>query len=463
MRRIEYFIFCVLVLWNGLFSSVHAAGFWALDRGASNLGRGGANLADPADLTAVFNNPAALTNVRGAQVMVDGNWAFDNRQYTRAADDLDGDGTRKEYDVVQNDWLSAVPSPGIFAAYNLEALGLGSLAIGAGVYGPLLIDREWSTDTDSPQRYNELSFHGRQIHYALTAAYELPWYRLRIGVTGMLVRQKVDSELALNTFLSFPERSTYDTTVKIEATDKVIPSAVFAASVAPVSWLVLSGSFQPGWHLKAEGTAEIALGEDLEPIASISGNRATIRGAMAPVVRAAALYKGPGDLFDVEFAYVWEGWKNNDTIEFTSENIRFQSPPFNIDRKLNDVTIDQHWRDTYSFRVGGTVRLVPDLLSLRAGAFYERGAVSKRYTSVASFDLDKLGGTLGGRVELPYGLWIDMAAAYVKGLERTVDNSDVRIVNPLPTPPEKHWAVANGNYAGSQILFMVAVGARFGT
>ena len=48
--------------------SVHAAGFWTMDRGPSSFARGGANVADPKDPLAVYLNPAGLAGLDGLQL-----------------------------------------------------------------------------------------------------------------------------------------------------------------------------------------------------------------------------------------------------------------------------------------------------------------------------------------------------------------------------------------------------------
>src|SRR5439155_8779475 len=103
-----------------------SAGLSPVGRGASSLARGGTNIADPSDPTAMYLNPAALAGLEGLQLMVDGNMVLDYGAITRTPDDLDGDGRATQYPRVDNAW-QAGPSPGYFVAYNLKSVGVDKL------------------------------------------------------------------------------------------------------------------------------------------------------------------------------------------------------------------------------------------------------------------------------------------------------------------------------------------------
>ncbi len=125
-HRILILTLCMLML--GV-SSAQAAGFWLLDQGASNFARGGANIVDPGDPTAVYLNPAGLAGISGFQFVDGGNMIFDSRSFLPAPepDSSEVDNLHymegREYEQVSNE-ASPVPSPNLFAAYNFESHGL---------------------------------------------------------------------------------------------------------------------------------------------------------------------------------------------------------------------------------------------------------------------------------------------------------------------------------------------------
>ncbi len=435
---------------------------WPLARGAANLGRGGANVADPQDPTAIYLNPAALAGLKGLQLMVDSDSILDYRAFARAPDDLDADGDDTQYDEAANAWLPSL-SPGVFAAYNFAGAGLGQLTVAAALYGPMRAWREWPAD--GAQRYSEVDFRTLQVHYALGAGYELPWYRLRVGATLLLTSQQVDTTVALNTFVSFPENADFDAVVHVKTRDDFIPTAVFGVSGAPVPWLITSLSLQLPYDVRATGTADITLGDELARSATLTGDKLDLSFDLPAVLRAGLLYRHPGERFEVELALVWEGWSRYDEAGFVPKNITIGVAGNDID--MEPMRVQLKARDIYSLRLGGQVVAVPEVLLVRAGAFYERAAARPNYISPAVFDLDKVGAAVGGRLdfdwsELPVlrGAWLDFTVAYVHWLTRTVEDSEVRLTNPLTSPPQAEWPIGNGTYQNRQIIVQVGLGTE---
>jgi len=438
-----------------LTAPAHAAGWYVLDKGACAFGRGGANVVDPGSPAAVMHNPAGLAGLPGLQLMVDGDWVLDRRSFARNSDDPDGDGRLTDYDRVENGRTSTLPSPAVFMSYNFASLGLEKLTLGLGVSGPPRVDHEWPAD--GAQRYSEVEYHALEATTALAAAYELPWWKLRLGVAGLLYYDIVDIGLSLNTFLSNAENPLYDGYVHARTTDAWTPGAAFGISAEPMAHLGLALTYQWAHDVRSDGVAdEVSLARGLKGLATVTGDQAKVDINLPAIFRAAARYTHPDDSFNIEGTFVWEGWHRNDVVVFNPENIVFSIPTGEV--TMGRYEIPMHWRDTYSVRLGSEVKVLPDQLSLRAGGFYERSAVPKKYLSAFSFDVDKAGATLGAHLVLPGGMFMDVASGYVYGFTTEVANSDVRLANPLKNPITREWPIGNGRYANRQIMVMMALG-----
>lgn len=441
-------------------SMARAGGYWPLDRGPSNYARGGANIVAPDDPIALYTNPSALAGLRGLQLHVDGNIVIDNRAYTRAPDTLGG--RDKTYPTATSSWPVFPPSPGIFVAYNFGAWGVPQLSIAGGGYGPPRADRRY--DADGPQRYGEIESHNLQIHYALGAAYELPWYRLRLGVTGMVINQIINAHLKLNAPLienpDNPENPAYDIAILANAREDGILAATFGASMTPIPRVSLSLAYQLPYDANMPGTADITLGEDFEGLATVEGNGVDVKLTLPSIFRAAARYDDPERVYDVELAFVREGWSRYKSVVFDPDNIQVVPAP-GLGEPIDIQTIDIRslLRNAYSVRLGGSYVLFPDLFRIRAGTYYETSAVRPRRLNVGAFDANKFGVTLGGRVDAPYGLWLDFAGGFEKWQTQTVDDSVVKLENPLYPEIEKH-PIANGTYENARIFVMAALGAE---
>lgn len=461
----------------------NAAGFWNLDQGVSSYARGGTNIAAPQDPLAIYTNPAALPGVKGLQFLIEADMPFDMRTFERAPDsiDFDGDGVGdfdRTYEKVENEFVPFPPSPGVFVTYNFASLGLEDLTVGAAAFGPPRAHSEFPED--GAQRYSQISNYPLQIHYTLAAGYELPWAGIRLGASLYMLSQIFDTTLALSTSFDRPlpialepEDTDYDAIVHAKASDHLIPVPTFALSAEPVDGFIIAATFRLPWDVEAEGTAEVTLGKRLGreiagvPFAQVTGEDLIGYLNMPAVLRVAAMYRDPEDRFDAELAFVWEGWSRNEQIVFDPLDIAVTIPSINdpntgepINIALDDIVIDTRYRDTYSIRAGGKYRLA-EIVLLRAGVYYERAAVGGGRLSLGTFDLDKIGVTAGGRIDLPFHLWVDLAVGYVQFFTKETTTSKTLLKNPLAVPPEPRWPMANGTYGNRQIVTMLGVGGHF--
>ncbi len=434
--------------------SAHAAGFWNLERGASTLGRGGANIASPDDPTAVYINPSAMLTKPGFQMMIDTNNVFDLRSYTAEENSAPLNGNQISQSS-SNTWQPYIPSPGFAASYATK----NGFAVGAAVYGPLQVYREW--DAKGSQRYNEITFKPLQINYVLSAAYALPWWGLRMGISGMLATNKVDTKLRLHGGfgLTGPGDPRYDIETSLDAIDTVSPSGIFSLSAAPVKWLRVSGVFQLGYDVNATGTATLTPQSSLSPVLSNTGDHARVKFSMPHVVRASAMYIDPQNRFDVELAWVWENWSRMKGVHFSSDNIVLHTTlEGTIDGPLQPIYLKYNLQDAWSLRLGGRYDVLPGVVRLRGGIFYETSAARNNYLSAATFDLPKLGVGMGVRWDFWKHMWFDAAVSYAYWFSKKVTDTDVRVSNYAENPPTEVWQTANGTYSNQQIMILLALG-----
>ncbi len=449
-------LFCMFMLPTPVF----AAGYWTLERGPSNFARGGANTADPQDPMAMYTNPAALAGLSGLQLNVDSSWVGNSQRFQRAEDNANSGA----YIPVENSAKNPI-TPGVFLNYNFERLGLKSLSIGLGIYGPPKADRTWPRD--GPQRYHEVTSNNLQAHYTLALAYEFPWKRLRLGFSAQAIKQTIATSLVLNAVPEglenpdVPEDTDFDVLVAVKAQSKFIPGGIMALSLKPFdnTPFIVSLTYQLPYNVVAEGKAELQLGSLLEAIgAKVEGDAVAARLSMPGVLRWGMLYGDPTGAFDIELTLVWEQWQRNKEIVFQPKGIAV-STAF-MRNEIPDVVLQQDWQDTVSIRLGGAYALIKDRVRLRAGAFYESSAVKPGLTTVSTLDLPKLGATIGGRIDIPVlgGLWIDLAAGYSYWLPRTVTGGKSQLLNGL-TGKGSH-IINNGVYSNQQLLLLAGLGIR---
>lgn len=148
--------------------------------------------------TAIYYNPAALTQDEGYHIFLDGNIAFRSLSYSRtdAADaSNNGEGTLSN--------VAAAPMLGATAKFGNLALGLGAYVPfgGTGVWDKA---DAWENNAQNPGAYD-----GAQRWYAiegtiqstfvtLAAAYEIPKTGLSLGLSGNLILSKINTVRARN-------------------------------------------------------------------------------------------------------------------------------------------------------------------------------------------------------------------------------------------------------------------------
>lgn len=438
-----------------------AAGLWNFDQGASNYARGGANIAAPSDPTAIYLNPAALAAQRGYQFFGMADFLHDERGFERTPDRIGNPRfccRETRYDAITNEQPVFPPSPGIYLAGNLERLGLPQLTLGFAMYGPPRSDAK--LDPSGGQRYSLIESRHLQIHTALAAGYELPWRKIRLGLTAMTIDQVVDTRLAFNTFLGFAEDSDYDADVDVKARDSGIPAFIAGASVEAVPHVTLAASYQHSYDVKAEGKAKGDVGAALDELGRMRNGDLTVELKMPAIARGAVRFDAPGGGWDAEAAFVYEAWSRNDEVVFAPKQPGGLALVLDngFSRAVGTIALPTHFRDTWSVRFGGQWNAKPGVLALRAGTFYERAAIAPEWINMGNFDLDKIGLSTGVRWDVKNRAWIEAGAGYQHWFPVEAENSRVRIVDPLSN--SEQWQIGNGRYTNRRIHAVLGVGVR---
>ena|GEM_PF-4440489 len=467
----------------GYQQSADSAGYWILDQATSNYGRGGASLVQPGDATGVYANPAALAGLRGLHFIIGANMIADGRQFQR--DDLltvdgqpyevqfeDAAFQKSTFDLETNS-AGPAPSPHLFLAYNFDSIGLPELSIGTGVWGPPRADLVMSET--GPQRYSTIASYNIQAHYAFAAAYELPWKRMRLGVTLHGITQVIDTELALNAplpcGLTAQEDRRCDVLVAAVASQHFIPIATFAYSMELVEGLSFMASYRTSYDIDATGEANLRTGETIDGFASFEGNDISVQTTLPSIIKGAVRYTAP--TYNIELATTFENWGAHQEIAFDASQIFVQSNG-SIDIPCSTpnadpaqgcpvgiIALKPRLQNTYSVRLGGDYQLVEDTLLLRAGTYFESSAAQAKFLDMSNYDSNKIGATLGAKYSIPGGLWLDLAAGYVHFLPQEIKDSEVLFTDPLNPDTEGH-VIANGTYESYQIIMMAALGGQWG-
>lgn len=494
-------------------TSADAAGYYAFEIGPRSVGRAGANLVNPGDPSALWTNPAAITNVRGLQLKLDGALVNLSGSFRRDCGPNDDCGPQpvtreyaggRRYEVTSDraaaddengpvytpkagnlgrlntpsdfsdghaannraDWQ---PIPGIWAVLNLDTFGIDGAALGFAAYAPYAGDYAFGSDEFT--RYSLIDRDLLELYYQATFAYRFQnWIAVGASLQGASagVRQRV--KLSADPYGN--ENPDYDLAVEINTLQNFIPSANFGLWSNPLPGLELGGSLQLGRSVSAPGSIRILnKGPEIEAFIDSGALTLTEENATATTSfelpafwRLGAKYgmQNLGDAgidFEIEGDFVYEQWSSYDHVFIETAGIDFafggsEAAP------LDPIVQPRDWQDAWSLRLGGELGLFDQMVALRGGVMYETAAVPTSSLNIELLNGEKVGMGLGASVRM-WGATLDFGYGHMFVFDRVVgDESIIYAENPVRSlNPEPRTRVAMGKYTMSYDV--VTVGLTF--
>jgi len=436
-----------------------AGGFFLPVRGARALSHGGAVFASGDDLSAMGSNPATLFRSEAlVNVFVD--FALINlgarflRAYeplVQAFDDRYAGGFPR---VSSNAWF---PDPSLAVG---SSFGLKKLMFALGVYGPYAGTLSWPDDdprcasgqsasacatqcyTDpgscdwnlGPQRYSLIRPQRTLLFYQLSVSYR-PIPDLSLGAGLFLASFLMKERMKISAYpgiFGWAEDPSLDALIEIDAKDWVRVGAVFGVWGRPLPWLELGISYTTPLKIQAEGTLNVRLPSHYYfSDTTVTGDKIRIDTDFPMSLRVGARYVHPKGLFDVELGVTWENWSVHRAIVVRpAETIQFENVPGLGSYRVKTFTVRETFHDTVSLHLGTAVQAYKKILEVRAGYFFELGAIPDRTYTVQTIDGNKHGMGLGISARF-WKLRLDVSYGLVLLAKRNVTNSEKRQVNPL--------------------------------
>lgn len=454
-----------------------AGGFEYPVQGTHALGRGGAFTAGADDPSAMYWNPSRLALQRGTRLLYNHNFVDVRVTHHRAPQFYEGEWLT---------WDAASEREDLFAlgasAFITSDFGLDDWAFGLGFVGPTALGTaEMPGDEDAATRYSFVSKDILMAYYSASVAWKYEeWFG--VGLTLQYVdMMHMKYSLVIegpDSTGGGPKNNLWDIRNTLDMKDRVGFTAIVGAWARPLPWLELGASARvvpifvdATGRIRLEGTDNSVLSEAEEE--SVDGS---VHFTMPATVQVGARYiykDGEREVFDVEVDFVWEGWSvlGGYDIDFDEEGVTFEDPA-NPDLVLleiqpKDFTLQRHYQDTYSVRLGGQWNVVDDEvgLSLRLGGLWESAALpdSRTVTDFASFD--RLGVAFGFSAAIR-GVELSFAYAHIFQLPRNVypDEAEVRSIrmNPDFSGEVIEGPVVNaGHYSSSYDVISVGLGIHF--
>lgn len=376
MKRIFAVFTSLSIFLSLMVSQVFAAGFALPEQGMAAMGMSSAFVGQADDPSAVWYNPAGITqldgfSVRSGAVLIYPAFAHENT-----------DGTT---DVASR----ASHMPAIFyTTYKVN----DRVALGFGVNNPFGLATDWHHNSETSQV--ALLSQVISTEFNPNVAFKITKdLSLAVGVTYVYLAAKLTSMVNVN---------------------PAPPPAVLRYSELSGSgdgWggniaahYKISDSLSTGISYRSRVKVEIKGNATLGTIASQASTAITLPDLLAWGIS----YKPTEKLtLNADLGYTW--WSTYDTLVVAADN-----PIFN-------KSYDKQWNDVWNIRFGGEYR-VTDNWKIRAGLQYDKNPVPDHYFETRVPDTDRAGVSIGAGYTYK-NLTVDFAYLYLKFLTRNIGDS----------------------------------------
>lgn len=410
----------MLTLWS--VCAAAAGGYFYSDSGIVATGRGGAWVAGADTQFAQYYNPAGLIRIEHPTVNIGWSGVKQGVGFSRLKPGLDPSSPDAFYPEAIN---QAAP-------FSVPQLGLATplgdrVALAVGFYSPFAPSSLY--DEEGPQRYSikdtliyQFSIGPSvavQPHRAITLGLGLQWKYLQVGET-------------VDVTISGRDDPSGDVAVEARVVDPFTPNLNAGLLFEPIEPISVGLAVQPPTRFQARGAGTLDFtGSSLEPLLNqltYTDDDIALNLDLPWVLRAGVAAR-PLPKLEIEGAVVWQGWSSLDDISIEEIDVGVDSDSILVpedQRRVDEqIVLPAGLRDTVSLRLGAEAR-IHELLELRAGGFYENGALAPDEISVALVDTSKVQlGAGASTFLLEERLRVDLAAAVQLFRRLEIRNSTV--------------------------------------
>lgn len=384
---------------------IYSGGFQVNEHGSRAMGMGGAFIAVASDPSAIYFNPAGLTQLRGFNVMLGATFIAPRITFRGPAPSID------EHKMVRQIFYPI----NLYASYQLN----NKVTLGFGLNNPFGLGTKWPEDWVGKYIATETRlrtfFFTPSVAYKISDGISVGW-GLDFVLGQVLLKRKVD----ISPFAG-------EANVKLEGSGNGFGYR-FGILAKPFDDLSIGFSYRGDVNLKFDGTAETTGPAQLQsqlPQGDVKTEITTPQNFNFGV----AYRVMPKLLLAASLQYVtWSSYKDL-KVDF-------------VDSRFPDLSTPKNWFDSYIVRFGGEYNLLSNL-DVRAGILYDKNPIRDEYVDPTLPDSDRLGFTLGAGYKMR-NITFDFSYMFLRVAERTITNSKVYYIGNTPF---------NGTYNTTTHLF----------
>lgn len=425
-------------------------------RGTRALGRGGAFTAGVDDGSAVYYNPAGMTDIDGISLLVDGALVFQRAGYDRVDS---GGNPQPHVDATTN----LLPIPTIALTWKPQKIRGRWLTVGFGVYAPYIGLNSWPEN--GPQRYSNITLNGSLLAVIeLAAAFRVKdWLWLGVGLQNMYLHFHSRVMLSACSELNCaPENPSFDALTEVNSDSPFTPSAVLGAIFA---WQKLRAglNLQLPFFVRSSGSVKSRLPSDpFFANSELHGDAISVDFNLPLTVRIGAEYR-PLPRLRVELDLDYEAWSMQQNFAIKPHGVYISGVPGIGNYYLNTMYVTRGLRDTLAVHLGGELDVIPKKMGgmiARLGWALETSATPDETASVLT--PDGLRNLLCVGLGLRLGpVRLDAGYSHVFFADRNVDYGKSKSLQLNPIQPALAVPVGGGRYTIAADIISGGLEARF--
>lgn len=400
--------------------SVRGTGYDFPDQDAFAIGRGMAVVATADNPSAIYYNPAGITQLEGDNLRAGVYGIYLDPSYRPP-------GSSKTYD--NEDTFDAVPQ--LFYTHSFTNL---PVSLGLGLYAPFGLSVKWPQDTG----FRTAATQGSLTYYTINpvVAYELPWH-ISLAAGLMVNYSSIDLEQGLS---PVPNSDLF-----AFKGDAWAVGYNLGLRWQPLKKLSLGASFRSSAKMDYSGHTETQSdGNPYVPAAPDTASPATVNNYPFPLEVNAGISFRPTEKWNLEFDVQYTDWSalGNLTIQQTpapTSLVPYSSIPLSLD-----------WESSWYYEWGVT-RYFDNGWRVSAGYIFNENSVPDAHYNPLVSDMDRHFFSLGTGYQGKH-FSFDVAYQFGYGPDRTVTGSPA----PLGYPASYH--PADGTYSFISQAVMLSVG-----
>lgn len=442
VKKLTLIIMLALLL-NG---NSFASGFQINEHGAKAMSLAGAFTALANDPSAVYFNPAGITQLYGTQFMGGVTLIAPSSEFTGP--------TIKSPFQTQNTFEMESQ---LFTPFNLYVTHQlnDKLFVGLGVNNPFGLGTKWKEDWGG--RYLAIDTEIRSFFFTPVIAYKVS-DQFSVSAGARIAYADVKIIRAISLADPVTSQLKPDATTKMEG-DGTAYGFTFAVLFKPSDKLSFGLNYQSEvkFDFEGEATTTPPTLDFTHPLAGPQSIKLPYGNINAPLTTPQNITAGiaimPSDDLTVTADFQYVGWSSYDKLEVNFESYRDPSTGSSVVSAVRD------YENSFILRGGAEYKLSPTF-DLRGGLIYDSNPVKDEFVDPTLPESDRLGLNLGFGYDLSENLTVDVAYLLLLFSERTVTNSS--LTNPdLVVQSVSPGAKFNGTYNSTAHLFGIDFKYKF--